>query len=76
MGLDPLEDDLALHHNGDNASHFLPRSRYQSNTVATGEYPQSKTDTKMRSRESRHIVGNVSRRIMSCLGPAMGDVFA
>lgn len=29
----------------------------------------------MRSRESRHIVGNVSRRIMSCLGRAIGDVF-
>lgn len=71
MGPDPLEDDLTLHHNGDNASHFLPRCRHQSNTVVTGEYefPQSKTDAKMRSRKSRHIVGNVSRRIMSCLGP-------
>lgn len=57
MGPDPLEDDLTLHHNVDNASHFLPRSRHQSNTVVTGEYefPQSKTQMQKCEVESPGI---------------------
>lgn len=55
VGLDPPEDDLILHHNGDNAPHFLPRSRYQSNTIVTGEYPQSKTQMQKCEVESPGI---------------------